>query len=205
MIIFISKKMKTILRKNLSSSPKKMFLVVIALLSFKQFVIVKFFGSNDMGTALAVGFELVSVFLLITAISTYLRRVFEKRKFSKSKNQLPAESNLKAEKNGLDKAVKWSIVIGVSLFVFLVIFIPSYFFIYLPKIHTINEKRVSDCLRKVNDDTIKLLETEIDKSDRGITNYTNSEKQDKVDFIKFLEKKQEDDCYKKYPTKFQLP
>lgn len=182
-----------------------MFLIAIALLCFKQFVIVKFFGFNDVGVAFAVGFELVSVFLLITAISTYLRRVFEKRKSLKSENRLPIENNLKIEKSRLDKAVKLSIVIGVSLFVFLVIFVPSYFFIYLPKIHKINEKKVGECLRKTNDDTIKLLEAEIEKSDRGITNYTNAEKQDKVDFIKFLEKKQEDDCYKKYPTKFQLP
>ena len=104
----------------------------------------------------------------------------------------------------LDKMVKWSIVIGVSLFVFLVVFIPAYFFIYLPKVHKTNEKKVSDCLRKVTDDTLKLLEAEIDRDDRGITSYTNAEKQDKVDFIKFLEKKQEDDCHKKYPTKFQL-
>lgn len=197
--------MKNILRKNLSDSPKKMFLIAIALLCFKQFVIVKFFGLSDVGMAFAVGFELVSVFLLIAAISTYLGRVFEKRKSLKLENQLPTKNNFKTEKGKLDKAVRWSIVIGVSLFVFLVIFIPSYFFIYLPKIHKINEKKVSECLRKANNDTIKLLETEIDKSDRGITNYTNAEKQDKVDFIKYLEKKQEDDCYKKYPTKFQLP
>ena len=197
--------MKNILRKNLSNSPKKMFLIAIALLCFKQFVIIRFFGFNDAGVAFAVGFELVSMLLIITAILTYLRRVFEKRKSLKSERQFSAENNFKTEKSKLDKAAKLSIIIGVSLFVFLVIFIPSYFFIYLPKIHKINEKKVSECLRKVNDETIKLLEAEIDKSDKGITNYTNAEKQDKVDFIKFLDKKQADDCYKKYPTKFQLP
>ncbi|HRZ95398.1 MAG TPA: hypothetical protein P5262_02415 [Candidatus Moranbacteria bacterium] len=109
------------------------------------------------------------------------------------------------EKSKLDKAVKWSVIISASLFLLLVIFLPSYFFLYLPRVHKLNEKKVNECLRDVSDRKIKFLENRIAEEESGTKTYTTEEKTDITTTLEGLEKQEEKECYKKYPTKFQLP